>query len=56
VRAAGYELGVSIHPGDDHDLALIRRELGLLPQQRLSAMVEAVRKLDAMSIAANDRV
>lgn len=52
VRAAGFELGVSLHPADEHDLALIRRELHLLPHQRLSGMVEAVRKFDAMSAVA----
>ena len=44
VRAAGFELGVSIQPVDDHDLTLIRRELNLLPHQRLSGMVEAVNR------------
>ncbi len=51
VRAAGFELGISLHPTDEHDLALIRRELALLPHERLSNMVEAVKKLDAMSAA-----
>ena len=49
LRAAGFELGVSIHPVDDHDLTLIRRELNLLPHQRLSGMVEAVNRIDMMS-------
>ena len=49
VRAAGFELGISIHPADDHDLTLIRRELNLLPHQRLSGMVEAVNRIDIMS-------
>ncbi|HLF61312.1 MAG TPA: helix-turn-helix transcriptional regulator [Acidimicrobiia bacterium] len=52
VRAAGYELDVSLHPTDEHDLALIRRELRLLPYERLSSMVEAVRIFTAMSDAA----
>jgi transcriptional regulator with XRE-family HTH domain len=52
LRAAGFELGISLHQGDGHDLALIRRELTLLPHQRLSGMVDAVRKLDAMTAAA----
>jgi ribosome-binding protein aMBF1 (putative translation factor) len=52
LRAAGFELGISLHHGDQHDLALIRRELTLLPHQRLSGMVDAVRKLDAMTAAA----
>lgn len=49
IRAAGFELGVSIHPIDDHDLALVRRELNLLPHERLSGMVEAVNQIDEMS-------
>lgn len=52
MRAAGFELGVSLHPVDEHDLALVRRELKLLPHQRLSGMVEAVGALDAMAAAA----
>ena len=53
VRAAGFELGISLQPGDAHDLPLIRRELSLLPHQRLSAMVEAVKKFEAMNAAAD---
>ena len=53
VRAAGFELGLSLQPGDDHDLALIRRELSFLPHERLSGMVEAVKKFEAMSEAAD---
>jgi transcriptional regulator with XRE-family HTH domain len=49
VRAAGFELGISLHPLDDHDLALIRRELNLLPHERLSGMVKAVNRIDMMS-------
>lgn len=52
VRAAGFDLGVSLSPLDDHDLALIRRELALLPHERLSDMVEAMRALNNMSEAA----
>ena len=52
VRAAGFDLGISMHLGDEHDLALIRRELTLLPHQRLSGMVLSVSKLDAMTAAA----
>jgi transcriptional regulator with XRE-family HTH domain len=48
VRAAGLELGIHLTPADDHDLALIRRELALLPHERLSRMLEAVRAFDAM--------
>lgn len=53
VRAAGFDLDVSLVAADDHDLSLIRRELTLLPHQRLSAMVAAVRALDAMAAAAH---
>ncbi len=53
VRAAGFDLGISLHPSDEHDLALIRRELSLLPHERLSGMVQAVRRFDAMSAAGN---
>ena len=49
IRAAGFELGVSIQPVDDHDLTLIRRELNLLPHQRLSGMVGAMNKISTMS-------
>lgn len=52
VRAAGFDLGVSLSPLDDHDLALIRRELALMPHERLSGMVEAVRALNDMGEAA----
>jgi transcriptional regulator with XRE-family HTH domain len=48
IRAAGFELGVSIQRVDEHDLTLIRRELALLPHQRLSGMVGAVNRLDTM--------
>jgi hypothetical protein len=36
-------------PADDHDLALIRRELARLPQARLADLVGAVQALDAMA-------
>jgi transcriptional regulator with XRE-family HTH domain len=52
VRTAGFELGIALHHGDQHDLALIRRELTLLPHQRLSGMVDAVNKLNAMQATA----
>lgn len=52
VRAAGFDVGLSLSLLDDHDLALIRRELALLPHERLSSMVEAVRALNDMSGAA----
>ncbi len=48
VRASGLDLVVGLAAFDDHDLALIRRELRILPSQRLSGMVDAVRKLDRM--------
>jgi transcriptional regulator with XRE-family HTH domain len=49
VRAAGFEPSIALHPVDDHDLALVRRELTLLPHQRLSGMVEAVNAIDRMT-------
>jgi transcriptional regulator with XRE-family HTH domain len=49
VRASGFELGISITPADDHDLALIRRELALLPHERLSTMVEAMSAIARMA-------
>jgi transcriptional regulator with XRE-family HTH domain len=49
VRAAGFEPSISLHPADDHDLALVRRELTLLPHQRLSGMVDAVNAIDRMT-------
>lgn len=52
IRACGLELGVTIAEGDDHDLALIRRELTRPPHARLAAMVDAVRAFDAMAGAA----
>lgn len=48
VRAAGFDLGWSLAPQDEHDLALIRRELGRSPAKRLAGLVDAVRALDAM--------
>lgn len=48
VRAAGFDLGVSLAVADEHDLALIRRELGRSPLERLAGLVEAVGSLDAM--------
>lgn len=53
ISAAGLEMRIQLEPIDDHDLALIRRELRLLPHQRLSGMVETVRQFDAMSRAAS---
>lgn len=51
VRACGYDLNVSLSPADDHDLALIRRELRILPHERLSRMVDAVNEIDRMVAA-----
>lgn len=51
VRAAGFDLGISLTPADDHDLALIRRELALLPHERLSSMVDAVSAVTRMAEA-----
>jgi hypothetical protein len=51
VRAAGFDISISISPIDEHDLALIRRELTLLPHQRLSGMVETVNALNTMAAA-----
>jgi len=51
VRAAGFDLGVSLSPADDHDLALIRRELDRRPHERLAELVDTVRKLDSMVAA-----
>jgi transcriptional regulator with XRE-family HTH domain len=49
IRAAGFELAIGITPADDHDTALIRRELALLPHRRLAGMVAATNALDAMA-------
>jgi transcriptional regulator with XRE-family HTH domain len=49
IRAAGFELAVSLYPADDHDLALIRRGLRRSPPERMADLVTAVRALDAMS-------
>lgn len=51
IRAAGFEMSVAITEFDDHDLALIRRELDLLPHERLSGMVSAVNTLASMESA-----
>lgn len=51
VRAAGLELSVALTEFDDHDVALIRRELNLLPHERLSGMVSAVNALARMDAA-----
>ena len=51
IRAAGFELAISIHLADDHDLTLIRRQLKLLPHERLADMVGAVTQLERMVAA-----
>lgn len=48
IRAAGFDLGLSLAAEDEHDLALIRREQGRSPAQRLAGLVDAVRAFDAM--------
>jgi len=48
-RSAGFDLGVAITEHNDHDLALVRRELRLAPHERLAGMVEAVRKFAEMT-------
>ncbi len=55
VRASGFQLGITMTPLDDHDLTLVRREMELLPHERLSGMVKAVNTLSAMNDA-RDRV
>ncbi len=52
VRAAGFDLGLSLTPIDDHDLTLIRRELAREPHERLAGLVAAVRAMTSMSRAA----
>jgi transcriptional regulator with XRE-family HTH domain len=53
VRACDLDLHISLTEIDDHDLALIRRELKVLPHQRLSRMVEAVNVFATMESAAH---
>lgn len=48
VRSAGFDLGLSLTPADDHDLTLIRRELSREPHERLASLVSAVRALSSM--------
>ena len=49
IYAAGLELRMHLEPISDHDLALIRRELGLPPHERLSRMVDAVNKIERLA-------
>lgn len=51
VRAAGFDLGVSLAAVDDHDLVLIRRELAREPHERLAHLVSTVRVLSSMAEA-----
>jgi transcriptional regulator with XRE-family HTH domain len=53
VRAAGLDLGVSIVEADDHDRALVLRELALRPHERLARLTRAVRSLESMAAAAH---
>lgn len=52
VRAAGFDLGISLSERNDDDVALIRRELRLEPHERLASLVEAVRAFDSMAALA----
>ncbi len=51
VRAAGFDLNLSLVPADDHDVTLIRRELRIPPHERLRSMVDAVRAFGRMGVA-----
>lgn len=53
IRACGLDLNVSLSVSDDHDLTLIRRELKVLPHERLSRMVVVVNALSAMEMASH---
>ena len=53
IYAAGLELRMHLEAIDDHDLALIRRELELPPHERLSRMVDAVNEVERMMAAAD---
>ena len=54
VLACGFDLEISLVPHDEHDLALIRREMTLLPHQRLARMVKAVNTFNLMEKAGRD--
>jgi transcriptional regulator with XRE-family HTH domain len=49
LRACGFHLSVALTPADDHDDALIARELSLDPHERLASMVRAINTFDAMA-------
>ena len=51
VRGTGHELTLGIAPGDEHDLALIRRSLSREPAERLSQLGSTVRELRRMAAA-----
>ncbi|MGI9648329.1 MAG: helix-turn-helix domain-containing protein [Acidimicrobiia bacterium] len=53
IRSTGLELSVVIAAGDDHDLALIKRSLALLPAERLAELVRATTAFDSMAAAAH---
>lgn len=53
LRVCGFHLSVALTPADDHDDALIARELSLEPHERLAGMVRAVNTFDAMAAAGN---
>lgn len=53
VRACGLDLHIAVVNEDDHDLALIRRELSVPPNERLARMVDAVNAFAGMEAAAH---
>lgn len=48
VRAAGFELGVSLLERQEDDRARIRRELKLQPHERMASVATAVRAIEGM--------
>lgn len=53
VRACGLDFHVTLAEADEHDLALIRREMQLDPHERLAQMVKAVNAFVTMEAAAH---
>ncbi|HEY5889933.1 MAG TPA: helix-turn-helix transcriptional regulator [Acidimicrobiia bacterium] len=49
VRATGFDIAIAITRYDDHDETLIKRELNLLPHERLSTMLEAVTAINSIA-------
>lgn len=49
LRVCGFHLSLALTPVDDHDDALIARELSLEPDERLASMVRAVNAFNAMA-------